>query len=278
MRNMGSGTIRLRGIPSNALVLRAFLYFGLICETGGCPATVDGDFEGRTITLSKVGTAANPCWGSGDIAAYRADVTGLMPSTSTRGSHRIANGDYQLTGFPSGERTGSTPWQGTPARPLAEGATLLVIYRHGSTPSGSRVYIHEGVESLLGANAVLTNTLALSPAGPAPVSTAILTRFGADGQTGEAPAAFPDLTGEKTYVGPSPAALTQIAGPGSTRDLDSDWNGADGGAIAQLWDTRTTDVTGLIPSGASSYAVRYTTGFDCLTTIGYVLQLEGGGD
>lgn len=272
MRNAGWGTIRLRGIPPGATVLRAYLYWALICANSSCPSSTVGEFEGRTITGSLFGTAPQPCWTGSLIGAYRADVTGLMPGTTAAAvPNKVINGDYQLSGFPSGVRDGRNPWQAPVSLvlPLVEGATLVVVYKHPDLSAG-RVWIHNGAATIASTNATLDVTNALSPAAPSPVSAARFTRFGADGQTGYAPVATTGTSEERTYFG-SASAVTQIAGDGSTKDHDSDWNGHDGGPLSQLWDTRTTDVTGLLPAGASQYVVRYETVADCVTFIGYVL-------
>jgi hypothetical protein len=187
----------------------------------------------------------------------------------------VINGDYQINGFPSNaaERDGRDPWVFTSANlPKAEGATLVVVYSNPSLSSSGRVYIHNGCDLFSGTLNV-SNTLALAPAG---VSSVKFTRFGADGQVGSSTAASPALSDEKTFFGgPSgscpTAALTQIAGDGSTRDRDSDWNGADGEPLNQLWDTHTTNVSGLLGAGAGNYCVRYVSLGDCMNAIGYVL-------
>jgi hypothetical protein len=107
MRNLGSGTIRLRGIPPNSSIARAFLYWAFICVSSApCPATSQGEFEGVTITGTLFATAPQPCWAGTTIGAYKVDVTSLLP----RGPGNGYNRDYRLTGFPSGINTGQSPW------------------------------------------------------------------------------------------------------------------------------------------------------------------------
>src|SRR5688572_5603327 len=60
LRNFDSCTIRLRGIPSNSTVVRAFLYWAMICAGTSCPTSVDIEFDGRTITSSLIRTAPQP--------------------------------------------------------------------------------------------------------------------------------------------------------------------------------------------------------------------------
>jgi hypothetical protein len=194
----------------------------------------------------------------------------------------VINGDYQVNAIPSNaaERDGRDPWTPPTANvPKGEGATLVVVYSNPTLAATGRVYIHNGCDTLSTTGATLNVTNTLAPAAPTPLTFVKFTRFAADGQTGTGTLASPALTNERTFFGgPSAtcatAALTQIAGVGSLYDLDSDWNGNDGGPLNQLWDTRTTTVTGRLGAGAANYCVRYTIGSDCITAIGYVLSVR----
>lgn len=282
LRNFDSGTIRLRGIPANSTVVRAFLYWAMICPTGAaCPPVVPIEFEGRTIDSRIICTGAQPCWVAGaSLGVYLADVTGLMPGTTAAAvANKVINGDYQISRFPfnASERDGRDPFSpATALTPKVEGATLVVVYSNPALPAGGRVHIHHGCDFFSG---TLNVRNALAPAAPTPIAFVKSTRFGADGQVGIGTNASPITSEEKTFFGgPSlncaTAVLTQIAGDGSLRNHDSDWNGNDGGPLNQLWDTRTTTVTGLLSAGATSYCVRYVSSGDCMNAIGYVLTLR----
>jgi hypothetical protein len=84
--------------------------------------------------------------------------------------------------------------------------------------------------------------------------------------------ADPRIGGEQTLIGPTPDALTPIAGQGSIQNLDSDWNGSDGGPLPQLWDTRTHTFTGILPAGTTSYRVQYKSFGDCIVWQAHVLS------
>ncbi len=282
LRNFDSGTIRLRGIPAGSTVVRAFLYWAMICPVGAvCPPVVPIEFEGRTIDSRLFCTGAQPCWVAGaSLGAYLADVTGLMPGTTTAVvANKVINGDYQISRFPfnASERDGRDPWvPATTLTPKVEGATLVVVYSNPSLPITGRVYLHHGCDFFVG---TLNVSNALAPVAPSPIAFVRSTRFGADGQVGTSTNASPAFSEEKTFFGgPSAncaaAALTQIAGDGSARNHDSDWNGSDGGPLNQLWDTHTTTVTGLLGAGAANYCVRYVANGDCMNAIGYVLSVR----
>jgi hypothetical protein len=281
LRNFDSCTIRLRGIPANSTIIRALLYWAQICSGTSCPATVDIEFQGRTITSRLIGTNPQPCWAGSLIGGYQVDVTGLMAGRG--GANSIGNGDYQVNAIPShpGDRHGGDPWSpSTSNLPKAEGATLVAVYTNPALSATGQVHIHHGVNTILGGT--FDATLPLAPAAPSPIASAKFTRFGADGQVGSGVTPSGTTPDDITrFGGPSgscpSAVLTQIAGPGATHALsteDSDWNGDDGGPLNQLWDTHTSTVTGLLGGGAANYCVRYTAPGDCLTFIGYGLTVR----
>jgi len=249
----------------------------MICEDSTCPSTVDIEFQGRTITSALIGTSGSPCWAGTRIGAYRVDVSGLMAGRG--GANSIINGDYLISGIPNNaiERDGRDPWSpATPNLPKAEGATLVVVYTNPSLSTSGQVYIHNGTDTASGGT--FNATLPLSVPAPSSIANVKFTRFGADGQVGSSTSPSSAADDQTFFGGPSAscasANLTQIAGPGSDINADSDWNGSDGGPLNQLWDTHTTTVTGLLGSGATNYCVRYVSTGDCLTFIGYVLTVR----
>jgi hypothetical protein len=253
LRNAGYGTIRLRGTPDGARKKQAFLYLSLICETSPCPAKRTASFNGGSVTLALLGSDVQPCWTGALIGVYRADVTARIPAA--------IDGDYKLTQVPSGAKSGSHPWATPATLPLAEGATLVVVFSTTTLTPGA-VYVHHGAHTINGSGGSATYTL---PLAPAPTGTSRrYTVFGADGQLGGLDSS-PFTSYEETWIG-SLGSLTQIAGPG-TKKNDSDWNGSDG----WLWDTHTHLANGLIPAGAPSYDVRITTSADCVVPMGHVL-------
>lgn len=274
-RNAGFGTIRLRGVPAGATVVRAWLYWGTIYASP-VPGSATANFNGNSITGQRLSaTTAEPCWlfQNARFAAFRANVRPYLTGA--------VNGDYKITGLASAVTNGTDPFVCAapfpiPATPGSEGATLLVIYSHKSVPSTARTYIHQG-PTLVTGNTTVTNNL--SPI--VPTHTVIKqTRFGADGQVGCSLFSVSSLNGEMTAIGPSAAVLTLIKGPGSTLNTDSDWSGDDGASMNQLWDTQTdgfssvNGMTNIIPSGASQYVVRYTGVGDCFITVAHVLTAK----
>jgi len=276
LRNFDSGTIRLRGIPPNATVVQAYLYWSYISSTSPCPKTAAIDFDGRTIYSSNFCTGGDPCWGGAALCAYYADVTGLMPGTSSAAlANKVINGDYLISRAPTSlDRTGQDPWAPATANfPKVEGATLFVVYR--TTTTTGTVYLHHSCDLFTG---TLDASLTLVPAAPSTISFIKFSRWGDDGQVGAGTDASPGTSDEQTWFGgpgTCPAGLTQIAGNGSADNQNSDWNGNDGEPLNQLWDTHTsTNLAGLLGSGAGNYCVRYVAFLDCVNAIGYALTVN----
>jgi hypothetical protein len=118
LRNQGSGTVAVSGIPAGASVTNAYLLWANINPTDPGGAI---DINGNNVTGSTVGTDASPCWGNGSIYTHSANVTPFV----------TGNGSYTLSGYPTGATGGSDPWS-TAVAPLMEGASLVVFYDFGS--------------------------------------------------------------------------------------------------------------------------------------------------
>jgi hypothetical protein len=261
-RNTGSGTIRLRGIPPGAVRVRALLSWASIFDGFAIPLTQTITFNGTPVTGNLIGVTNPPCWPGNFLSAYTASVIALL----TPG----LNGDYRVANMPTSLTDGRDPWLHAPVpapRPLSEGASLVVIYSHASVPFTARVFTHPVVQQF---SSTLTVTHALGL--PLPAYTTLKhTRLGADGQVGSSTTAFLFATNEQTFLGPNAAALTQIKGPGSPFNNNSDWNGDDGIPLNQLWDTQTSSFGQLIPPGSVAYTVSYISNGDCLVPVQHVL-------
>jgi hypothetical protein len=274
-RNAGNGTIRMRGVPPGATVVRAWLFWGTVFANP-VPNSATATFNGTTVFGNRVNApTGEPCWlfQNASFAAYRANVKPLITAA--------INGNYSVTGLASAITNGSDPFTcappfPTPPTPGSEGATLVIIFSHSSVPSTARTYIHLG-PTLVTGNTTVTNNL--SPLLPAH-NMIKQTRFGADGQVGCGVFSVAALNGEITSLGPNPFALTIIKGPGSTLNPSSDWSGVDGACMNQLWDT-TSDafsavngMVGLLPAGSAQYVVRYTGVGDCFVTVAHILTAK----
>jgi hypothetical protein len=223
LRNKGDGAIRISGIPAGSTIEKAFLYWDIL-DNYERPELKTGKFNGTWVQGTRIGYGASPCWSPTWNIAYRADVTNLV----------TGNGSYYLVGFASGDKAGCDPWSCDQVAPLAEGASLVVIWRNTGAPQQT-IIIYDGAETLAATSYTITITGFTTPS---PVGSASITYIGADGQDGV------DDAAECTYFNGA-----QIA--------DRDWDGSDpregdNYSRGNLWDTNTYDVTSRVQPGAIS--------------------------
>lgn len=262
LRNQQYGAITIGSIPPDAKVVKAYLYWmwaSMAAPVGGLhnqvlfkrisPSLFPAGLAMATMTGLPVGSGLDPCWLGGSNYVYRADVTALVAGAGLSGG-----GVYLVALKPgsAGSFDRSDPW-GLPGSvaPLAEGASLVVVYQHTTEPMGTvRIYDVGLAGNMFGA--VLAYNLTGLPAGG---TLSLWDTIGGDGQAGASRLAT--IASETTTID-----LVPVAGPGSPYN-DSNWNGSDGRPLPQLWDTHGHDV-GLKIGAAGSVAVNFTSGGDCL--------------
>ena len=123
MRDVGAGTISLP-LPADAVIQRALLYWAVM-DAAPSPALAQGVLNGSPVTGTLTGATSNPCWPSGPIHGYVADVTGTAVS-----------GANALSGFAAA---------GVPQ--LFEGASLVLAY---SQPGSARrvIMVQDGAVTM----------------------------------------------------------------------------------------------------------------------------------
>jgi hypothetical protein len=263
-RNLGSGCIRLRGAPASAVAVRAWLYWGTIINVQQPPATDTARFNGVKVIGNLMGTCNPPCWPGTHFVAYKASVIRQLSAG--------INGNYDVDIATGPNSKGQDPWTTpTPANPLSEGASLLVVYADKSVPTTAKVYFNEAAHLFSGpiviGNDVFPNV---------PNYTSLKhTRIGADGQVGASTFAITPISTETTFLGPDVNHLTQIRGCPGGINPDSDWNGTDGGPLNQLWDTHSDSFgTQIIPPTSQTYVVKYVAHGDCIVAIAHILGVK----
>ena len=289
LRRAGWGTIRLRGVPAGATLEAAFLYVGLIELVHGNPGMLHKlTLNGAFVPNTRVGRFGEHCWEHapgmkvpGEATLYRARVDPLiLPDI---------NGDYAVAGVPSAVLLGDDPFRCEapgchPTTPLAQGATLIVIWRHPSVPPGSQVYIHEANPFVPQLTSALTVNHTLVPAPLVDWKTMRFTSIGGDGQTRDPDILFDPVAPISTFLVLG-GLDGWIRGLMSLIEPNMDWTGLDGGTMPQLWDTRTTTVyASEMSSGLGSppgtYQVHYQTfggalyDYDCVNPSVHVLGLQ----
>ncbi len=115
LRNQGSGTINLSGVPAGSVIKRALLYWNILADSQPSGAMI---VNGTSAAGAMFATGAVPCWNAASSFAFRSDVTSLV----------TGNGAYALSGFPTGSTSGLNPWDNPTPQPMMEGASLLVFF------------------------------------------------------------------------------------------------------------------------------------------------------
>ncbi|MGN6108933.1 MAG: DUF4215 domain-containing protein [Kofleriaceae bacterium] len=127
-----NATITVAGIPANATVQRALLYWAI---SNGSDTTAT--FAGQPVTGQQVAVGGQTCWG-GTNRTFRADVTGRV----------TGNGNYVVTGLPSALLT---------LGPDTDGVALMVVYQVASQPA-RRILIRDGAITTAVRDDVATDT------------------------------------------------------------------------------------------------------------------------
>lgn len=242
LRNHQLGTITLSGVPPGSKVVKAYLYWIWASLAVPTPAHSNVTFKrveplpgGPAVPAVGVaiGTGPDPCWIGPSNYVYRADVT---PQVTGSGVYAVILSPASGASF-----DGSDPW-GPPGAvaPLAEGASLVVVYQNAIEPMGTVRIYDVGLAGNMAMGALSYNLLGLPPGG----TLQLWDTIGGDGQIGSS--RLPTLATELTTIDGVP-----VAGPGSAYN-DSDWNGADGKPIPQLWDDHGHDVRLKIGAAGSS--------------------------
>jgi hypothetical protein len=266
-RNSGNGVIRLRGVPPGSQLLGALLVWGEIAA-GAFPNAVFG--QDCAIGANVVGTtlppAPQPCWNpAGQFWAYAANVTAQIAPA--------INGDYRVR-VRSAITNGQCPWGdgncAGPANtlPLAEGASLIVIYANQCIDRRAQLFFHVGPRTFFFGNNNYVHFTGIPILGLPNVKHS---RIGGDGQVGGLNCGLRAITpwsDERTWIGG-----TQIKGDGGGLNRDSDWNGYDGEPLNKLWDSH-TDVFDNRLAGQVAYNVRYQSNGDCISWVVHVLGIR----
>jgi hypothetical protein len=161
-----TGTIQVSGVPANADIVAAYLYWETIWSN---PAQLEGArFRGQPVSAVKSSTVSltgpyAPCWSNGgdNLTMMRADVRRLLPPQldaqgKPTGKRVVNHADLQRyqQQFPADNwlLTVTLPEAGTGNRlPQSAGASLLIVYRNpeprAQDPSQSlkSIVVYDGI-------------------------------------------------------------------------------------------------------------------------------------
>jgi hypothetical protein len=142
MRGSGTGTITVSGLPLDATVTQALLYWNGPTNSTDALANADVTFAGEPVIGENIGFASSNCWDDPAVSnpafinsqSYRADVTSLVLVGG--------NGSYSLGNF-------RKPGEGAPIADI-NGVSLIVFYDDGDTSNDRNVVLWDGNDSNFG--------------------------------------------------------------------------------------------------------------------------------
>jgi hypothetical protein len=274
LRNCRMGGIQLVGVPAGSTVVKAFLYWAITSTYSSFPGVHDVIHLQRLCPVSTakakklqgrmVGVGYDPNWLGGFCFVYRADVTKQSPLLVTGGGTYlvslppfpvVGSGDYSDPHGPPG-----------PVPPLAEGASLVVVYTNGTEPMGTT---HLYDVAFAGGNHNLSSPqpVGFTFGGFAPATAeARFSMSAADGESGKTgyrqhlDLGYHDIGFDAALAGGNVFGA-QIAGGTAYIGLpslynDSDLAGSAGRPLPQLWDVTTHDVSPYVV-GSPWFAATY---------------------
>jgi hypothetical protein len=219
-------TIPMTGVPANADILAAFLYWETIWTD--VSQTTGAQFRGSPVTAVKKSSIVlnpntAPCWSSGGgsgapytLTEFRADVLRLLPvqldaNNKPTGRRLVNDVDLQKYGFPL--NTVTLPSAGTGNQvPQSGGAALFVVYRDPTQPL-TNIAVYDGVS--LQAPGAATNQAIRGFLQSSTSHTAKMTQIVGLGAKNKTTQLYFNgtLIATDPFVGPSSSAVRALAFP-----------------------------------------------------------------
>ncbi len=240
LRDQGYGAITLTWTGgSTANLVAAYMVWSIL--NNSVPPD-NATLNGHPVTGTWTAYATpSPCWAPTYIYTFIADVTS-----------DVVNGNNTLSGFPSGNTDGGSPWVDNEIDPLDEGASLIAIFTNGSDLH--EVTVYTGALPI-GNTAPDTQTSQLNYS-TTNSSTAESTFIVADGQLPDNPASWNGtVVDSNAFYGSDPKESHQT------------W------AEGNLSDTVTFNNLPVRVGGNNTTAAAGSGGDDCLTWVGQVLSV-----
>ena len=281
VNGFSTGIIPMSGLPADADIVAAYLYWETIAPTATPELAAGVKFRGHEILLNDVvgvkassqplvGSTAS-CWSSGSPLAmiqFRADVLRFLPirldkNNQPTGKRLVNDADLTAHGLPLHSVT--LPTRNGNQIPESAGASLVLVYRDPSEPL-RKIVFYDGIQILPSLTESMTQTVR-GFYRSSTAKSAKLTQIIASGQ---------------------PNNNERIFFNGGTSTQISPFNPVFGGTSSQRgWATLTYNVTSLMNPGnnsADGYGETVTTtvnhspggGTDCLTWGAIIFSTDGG--
>ncbi|MBZ5558861.1 MAG: hypothetical protein LAO77_16440 [Acidobacteriia bacterium] len=166
-----TGTIAMRGVPANADILAAFLYWETLTNSPNLKDQTDGvKFRGQPVTAVKASSlsptpATAACFIPGPqprMTMFRADVLRLLPlqldtNGQPTGKRLVNDEDLEEAGVPRHTVTLPDAKGSTNHAPASGGASLFVVYRDPTRPL-TQIVLYDGIY-LQPPSATMTQTI-----------------------------------------------------------------------------------------------------------------------
>ena len=248
MRGLGvngfaTGAISISGVPANADIIAAYLYWETLDNSGnGASANIhplanvpgpsfkpQGVAVASPIVGTPLGTTASPCWPETSITVYRTDVLQYFPRDVN--GRQLVNGSHVVVLPDSGDAS---------TAPSTEGASLVIVWRLPGMPYKA-IVLYDGAYTIPALSETFNQTIVGFYQASSVNPKARLTHVVGDGQ-----ATADNAINEVLFNG------TVLAQPAFT------------GAQGLYWDNPTYDVSTLVPPNASQVTTSSPILGDCL--------------
>lgn len=124
--------ISISGIPSNAVILKAYLWTGGPSNGMNVTATLTNpNSQSGNFNMTMIGQGPDICWAYPGTYHYRADVTSIISG----------NGNYMVSGLPTNPPNTTTDMNG---------ATLMIIYNDPTQIWKGTIVIKDGCRTAIG--------------------------------------------------------------------------------------------------------------------------------
>jgi hypothetical protein len=227
VNGVATGTINIAGVPANADIIAAYVYWETLGNGQNGTFLPQGASQTSNIAGTALGTVASPCWPTiTTITVYRADVLQYFPRDNN--GRQLVNGGHRLT----------LPDSGNPSvAPSTEGASLVIVWRLPGL-SYKAIILYDGAFTITGKGNVFNQTILGFYQASSVNPQARMTHIVGDGQ---APSPFPNNVNINGTI----------------------YNNPFTGAQGAYWDNFTVPVT--VAGNASQVTTSSTLVNDCLT-------------
>ena len=147
VNGLATGTVNIAGVPANADIIAAYLYWETLGNGQNGTFQPQGSTQTNNISGTALGAVASPCSPLPTITVYRADVLQYFPRDNN--GRQLVNGGHIVSLPDSGSQT---------AAPSTEGASLAIVWRLPGLPYKA-IVLYDGAFTMPGNGNVFNQTI-----------------------------------------------------------------------------------------------------------------------